>query len=64
MTSLEGDNLVVYKHLSVSEIRPDKRGDLCWEWPYKRGDLCWEWPYKREDLCWEWPYKSGGLCWE
>ena len=53
MTSLEGDNLVVYKHLSVSEIRPDKRGDLCWEWPYKR-----------EDLCWEWPYKSGGLCWE
>jgi hypothetical protein len=38
VASLEGDNLLVFYYLSSSEIRPDKRGDLWWEWPYKTGD--------------------------
>jgi len=37
VASLEGDNLVVIDDLSASEIWPDKRGGLLWEWIYKRG---------------------------
>ena len=33
----EEDNLVVFYYLRSSEIWTDKRGSLCWEWPYKRG---------------------------
>jgi hypothetical protein len=33
---LEGDNLVAFYYLSMSEILPDEMGDLWWEWPYKR----------------------------
>jgi hypothetical protein len=36
VTCLEGNNLVAFYYLSESEIWPDKRGDLWWEWPYKR----------------------------
>jgi hypothetical protein len=30
--TLEGDNIVVYYYFSVSEIWPDKRGGLWWEY--------------------------------
>jgi len=33
--SLEADNLVVIYHFSASEIWPDKRSSISWEWPYK-----------------------------
>jgi hypothetical protein len=33
---LEGDNLVAFYYLSMSEILPDEMGDLWWEWSYKR----------------------------
>jgi len=33
MVSLDGDNLVAIYYLSASEILPDKRGGLWWEWP-------------------------------
>jgi hypothetical protein len=38
VASLEGDNLYVFYYLmiSTSEIWPDKRGGLWWEWSYKR----------------------------
>ena len=38
MASLEGDNLHVFYYLmiSASEIWPNKRGGLWWEWFYKR----------------------------
>ena len=39
MTSLDSENLVVFYYLNVSEIWPDKRGCLWWEWPYKRGSI-------------------------
>jgi hypothetical protein len=31
--------LVVFYYLRASEIWPDKRGGLWWEWPYKRGGI-------------------------
>ena len=45
--------------MSASEILPDNRGGLWWEWPDKRGGLLWEWPDKRGGLLWEWPYTTG-----
>jgi len=39
VVSLERDSVVVYYYLSASEVCPDKRGDLWWEWSYKRGGL-------------------------
>jgi hypothetical protein len=36
VASLEGDNLVVFYCLNVSEIRHTKRGGPWWEWHYKR----------------------------
>ena len=36
---LRGNKLVVFYHLSVSEIRPYKRGGVWWIWPYMRGWL-------------------------
>jgi len=33
VVSLEGDNLVVTYYLKASEIWPDKRFGLWWEWP-------------------------------
>ena len=40
------DNLLIFYYLSVSEIWPDKKGDLCCEgWPlvgpYKMGGISW-----------------------
>ena len=36
VASLEGDNWVEFCYHSASEIWPDKRDCLWWEWPYKR----------------------------
>jgi hypothetical protein len=36
MTSLEGDNLVVFVLLSASEICPDKRDGPWREWPHEK----------------------------
>lgn len=33
IASLEGVDLVI----SASEIQPDKRSDLWWQWPHERG---------------------------
>jgi hypothetical protein len=33
MTSMEGDNLVVFYYLTASVV------GIWWEWPYKRDDL-------------------------
>ena len=44
---LEGDNLVAFYYLSMSEILPDEMGDLWWEWSYKRDWLWWAGPCKR-----------------
>jgi hypothetical protein len=41
------DSLVVFYHLKVSEIWPDKRGDIRWEGSCKRGDIWWEGSCKR-----------------
>jgi hypothetical protein len=38
-TSFEGDDLVVIYYLKTSEIWPEKRGDLWWEWSYKRRSI-------------------------
>jgi hypothetical protein len=35
-----GVNLIVFYFLSMSEIWPDKRGCLWWEWPYWSGEYC------------------------
>jgi hypothetical protein len=35
VTFLQGDSTVVFYYLSASEIWPDKRGGLWWEWPWK-----------------------------
>jgi hypothetical protein len=37
VASPEEDNLLIIYYLSASEIWPDKRGSLWWEWPIKRG---------------------------
>jgi hypothetical protein len=37
MISIDGRNLEVCYYLSVSELWPDKKGDLWLEWSYKRG---------------------------
>ena len=39
MTSLEEKSLAIFCYLSASNIRPDKRSGLSWEWPYIRGRL-------------------------
>ena len=36
MTSLKGDNLVIFYYLSATEIWLDNRGGLWWQLPYKR----------------------------
>ena len=36
VTSLEGDNLVVFYYLKASDIWLHKRNGLWWEWPNKR----------------------------
>jgi hypothetical protein len=36
VTSHEGDNLIGFYNLIISQIWLDKRGGLWWEWPYKR----------------------------
>ena len=41
VTSLEGNSIVICNYLSASEIWPDKRGGLWWEWSYKKGLLLW-----------------------
>jgi len=40
MASFDRGNLVVFYSLCTSEICPDKRGCLWWEWPYKMGVYC------------------------
>jgi hypothetical protein len=53
------DSLVVFYHLKVSEIWPDKRGDIRWEGSCKRGDIWWEGSCKRGDIWWEGSCKRG-----
>ena len=39
---LEENNLVVYYYINESEIWPDKRGGIWWEWLFNMGQLYWE----------------------
>ena len=55
----------------LSEICPDKRGCILWEWPYRRGlhfvgvalsertTFCGSGLIGEDYILWEWPYKRG-----
>jgi hypothetical protein len=50
VVSLEmGGSLEIFYYLGTSEIRPNKRNDLCREWHIKWNGLCREWHIKREN---------------